>query len=49
MRAIVQWPPALSFKIGMNNTGITEIVYSTQDGNAGGWAVVRMNDYAHLE
>ena len=51
LRAVAEASPrALTPKLSVANTGITELRYDAQaEGRKGGWSVVRVNDAAHLE
>jgi probable phosphoglycerate mutase len=49
LRGLLQSAPARTHKSLVDNTSITEFVYSTKPGGKGGWFLIRFNDVAHLE
>jgi len=49
LRGLEQSSPAGTHKRMVDNTSITEVLYSTKDGGSGGWFIKRVNDVAHLD
>jgi len=48
VRSVLAASDTATVHCGMENTGITELIYDSKDHNLGGWKLIRMNDHAHL-
>ena len=49
LRQVTQCCPSTSWKLRLDNTSITEVMYDPREGATGGFAVVRVNDASHLD
>jgi ABC-type nickel/cobalt efflux system permease component RcnA len=49
LRGVLQSSPARTHKSSIDNTSITELVYTARSGAKGGWFLMRFNDVSHLE
>lgn len=52
LRGIMEFPPHMTRKIVLENTSITEIIYTPEEyaknHDQVGWQIVRLNDHSHL-
>jgi len=49
LRGILGASDTAAVHSGMENTGVTELLYDSRVHNLGGWKVVKTNDHAHLK
>lgn len=48
LRGILGSSPAMTHRLEVGNTAVTELRYSTEDSDFGGWHLERLNDISHL-